>query len=172
MAAFQFYLQFGKQRKVGWVGNNSHAVFGQNSLIKKELWDGTLSSCNSEFFYRQSSRRSLRIFSRSGRKVSQNYVELILWATRTNSFVNNPFDVKENYEHALDFAFHLFRLFRSRWAWPFRVRLMLSSPNARLIIARVSVALFQRFAQTFMMFFVGSIAESQLVRYKNRNKRT
>jgi hypothetical protein len=29
MAAFQFYLQSGKQRKVGWVGNDSHIVFGQ-----------------------------------------------------------------------------------------------------------------------------------------------
>jgi hypothetical protein len=29
MAAFQFYLQSGKQRKVGWVGDVSHVVFGQ-----------------------------------------------------------------------------------------------------------------------------------------------
>jgi hypothetical protein len=29
MAAFQFYLHSGKQRKVGWVGDNSHVVFGQ-----------------------------------------------------------------------------------------------------------------------------------------------
>jgi hypothetical protein len=27
-------------------------------------------------------------------------------------FVNNPFDVKENYEYAFDFALHLSRLFR------------------------------------------------------------
>jgi hypothetical protein len=29
MAEFQFYLQSGKQRKVGWVGDDSHIVFGQ-----------------------------------------------------------------------------------------------------------------------------------------------
>jgi hypothetical protein len=29
MAAFQFYLQSGKQRKVWWVGNDSHVVFGK-----------------------------------------------------------------------------------------------------------------------------------------------
>jgi hypothetical protein len=29
MAAFQFYLQSGKQRKVGWVGEDSHVGFGQ-----------------------------------------------------------------------------------------------------------------------------------------------
>jgi hypothetical protein len=28
-------------------------------------------------------------------------------------FVNNPLDVKENYEHGLDFALYLSRLFRS-----------------------------------------------------------
>jgi hypothetical protein len=28
MVAFQFYLQLGKQRKVGWVGDDSHVVFG------------------------------------------------------------------------------------------------------------------------------------------------
>jgi hypothetical protein len=29
MVAFQFYLQSGKQRKVGWVGDDSHVVFGK-----------------------------------------------------------------------------------------------------------------------------------------------
>jgi hypothetical protein len=29
MATFQFYLQSGKQRKVGWVGDDSRVVFGQ-----------------------------------------------------------------------------------------------------------------------------------------------
>jgi hypothetical protein len=29
MGAFQFYLQSGKQRKVGWVGDDSHVVFSQ-----------------------------------------------------------------------------------------------------------------------------------------------
>jgi hypothetical protein len=29
MAAFQSYLQSGKQRKVGWVGDESHVVFGK-----------------------------------------------------------------------------------------------------------------------------------------------
>jgi hypothetical protein len=57
-------------------------------------------------------------------------------------FVNNPLDVKEND----DFALHLYRHFRSWWVWTFHVWLMLSSTNACLIIARVSVALFPRFA--------------------------
>jgi hypothetical protein len=29
MAAFQFYLQPGKQRKVGWRGDDSHVVFSK-----------------------------------------------------------------------------------------------------------------------------------------------
>jgi hypothetical protein len=29
MVAFQFYLQSGKQRKVGWVGDGSHIGFGR-----------------------------------------------------------------------------------------------------------------------------------------------
>jgi hypothetical protein len=36
-------------------------------------------------------------------------VELTVWPGEF--FVNNPLDVKENYEHALDFAFRLSRLF-------------------------------------------------------------
>jgi hypothetical protein len=29
MAAFQFYFKWEKQRKVGWVGDDVHIVFGQ-----------------------------------------------------------------------------------------------------------------------------------------------
>jgi hypothetical protein len=61
--------------------------------------------------------------------------------------LKNSLDVKENYDHPLDFALHLSRLFQSRWVWIFRVRLMLSSSNACLIIARVSVSLVPRFSQ-------------------------
>jgi hypothetical protein len=43
MAAFQLKLQLGKQRKVGWVGDDSHVVCGKNSLVKKEVFDGALS---------------------------------------------------------------------------------------------------------------------------------
>jgi hypothetical protein len=35
MAAFHFYLQSGKQRKVGWVGNDSLVVFGKRSMVGK-----------------------------------------------------------------------------------------------------------------------------------------
>jgi hypothetical protein len=40
-------------------------------------------------------------------------------ACQDKFFVNNPLDVKENDEHALDFAHHLSCLFWSRWIWTF-----------------------------------------------------
>jgi hypothetical protein len=82
-------------------------------------------------------------------------------------FVTNPLDVKENYEHALDFASHLYRLFRSRWVWTFRVRLMLSFPNACLIIVRVS--LFPRYPQNIMLLLCWihrKIASGQILKLK------
>jgi hypothetical protein len=39
MSAYQFYLQSRKQRKVGWVGDDSHVVFGKkkNPLMKNQV---------------------------------------------------------------------------------------------------------------------------------------
>jgi hypothetical protein len=65
--------------------------------------------------------------------------------------VNDSLDVKENYDHALDFAFQLSRIFWSRRVRIFRVRLILSSSNA-LLIARFSVAHLPRFAQNLKLF--------------------
>jgi hypothetical protein len=65
--------------------------------------------------------------------------------------VNNALDVKENDEHALDFALHLSCLFQSWRFSTFCVQLMLPSPTACLIIARVSMTLFLRFAQNLML---------------------
>jgi hypothetical protein len=60
--------------------------------------------------------------------------------------------IKENDEHALDFALHLSRRFRSRLVLTFRVQLLLSTSNSCLIIARISVAFFPRSAQNLMLF--------------------
>jgi hypothetical protein len=35
MAAFQFYLQLGKQRKVGLVADNSHVLLGKKFPAEK-----------------------------------------------------------------------------------------------------------------------------------------
>jgi hypothetical protein len=36
MAASRFYLQSGKQRKVGWMGDDSHVVFGKKKFQGKK----------------------------------------------------------------------------------------------------------------------------------------
>jgi hypothetical protein len=87
-------------------------------------------------------------------------------------FVINSLDVKENNEHALDYALHLPRLYRSRRVWTFRIRLMFSSPNACLITARASVAPFPRFTQNLMLFLCRirrKIASGQIHDYKYRD---
>jgi hypothetical protein len=67
-------------------------------------------------------------------------------------FVNNLLDVKENYENAVGFTLQLSRHFRSRWVTTFRIGIMPPSPNACLIIARVTVSLFPKFVQNLMLF--------------------
>jgi hypothetical protein len=37
MAAFQLYLQLGKQRKIGWVGEETRVALVKNLLVKKEV---------------------------------------------------------------------------------------------------------------------------------------
>jgi hypothetical protein len=120
MTAFKFYLESGKP------------------------------SCKSQLFCNQNSGRNLYTFSRSRLKASQQYSKTTAWPARANFLWTIPLISKKSDEHALDFAFHLSRLFRSRWFWTFRVQLMLSSPNACLIISRISVALSPRFAQRLM----------------------
>jgi hypothetical protein len=70
-------------------------VLVKNSLVKKKEV-----RCNSQFFCSHSSGRSLRTFSHSHCLACQDEL-----------FINNSLDVKENYEHALEFALHLSHLF-------------------------------------------------------------
>jgi hypothetical protein len=57
--------------------------------------------------------KSLHIFTYLSRNVTVLCVSGFL-ACHNKLFLNNPLDVKENDEHALDFALQLSRLFRSR----------------------------------------------------------
>jgi hypothetical protein len=86
-----------------------------------------------------------------GAKSSQCGIDCL--ACQDDFFANNPLDVKENYEHAPDFALHMSRLFRSRWVSTCHsstyVWLMIPAPKACLIIARVSAVLLPRFAHKF-----------------------
>jgi hypothetical protein len=68
-------------------------------------------------------------------------------------FMNNRIDKKESDEHALELALLLSRLLRSALSRAchsnIRVRPMLSSPNACLIIARVSIAISYKICTKF-----------------------
>jgi hypothetical protein len=78
-----------------------------------------------------------------------------------------------------NWLFHLSHLYQSHWVWichsNTHLPLMLSSPNACLIIARVSITLFLTFAQHLMRthcFFVGSVMKLHQTRYATPNERT
>jgi hypothetical protein len=86
--------------------------------------------------------------------------------------LNNAFDVKGNDKDALDRAIRLFRISQSRRVWTFRVLLMLSLPNACLIIDSVSVALFPRFVQNMMLFPCRIHCDIASGQYTTPNKRT
>jgi hypothetical protein len=66
VAAFQFYFQSVEQRKVGGCRTTVILFLVQNSLVKKEVWDGALSWYNIQFFCRQNfGAESSRIFMQS-----------------------------------------------------------------------------------------------------------
>jgi hypothetical protein len=52
---------------------------------------------------------------------------------------NNPLDVKEKDEHALDFILPMSRLFRAWRVWNFSIGRIVVSPNACLFTSTVSV---------------------------------
>jgi hypothetical protein len=73
-------------------------------------------------------------------------------ACQDEFFMGNPIDIKENDEHDLDFLFACLAFFGLCEFRHFRWELILFPPNACLIIVRVSIALFPRFAQNLMLF--------------------
>jgi hypothetical protein len=103
----------GQVRRVRWVEDDSH-VFGQKFPGKKGSVRRCVVMMQQPALLSPSSGRSLRTFWCSHCKT------LTVWPARINS-LNNPIDVKENDEHALYFALHLSRLFRSRWVCTFQL---------------------------------------------------
>jgi hypothetical protein len=126
-------------RKVGWVWDDSHVdLVKKKSLVEKELWDGALSWCDSQFFWRQSSERSVRTFSRSHPKTSQ---ECWLFGL-AGRILCEYLMAKKMMSMLLTLLFTCLALFGLG-------QFGLSSPNACLINVRDSVALFRRFAKKF-----------------------
>jgi hypothetical protein len=54
MAAFQFYLQMGKKRKIGWVGDNNHVVSG------KKKFSGEKRKCKTVCFHDATAEQAIQ----------------------------------------------------------------------------------------------------------------
>jgi hypothetical protein len=94
MSTFQFYLQLGKQRKVGWVGGNSHVVFsqkfpGERRSEKVHCHDATSSS----FVAKVRSEAFTHFHAVAIERHSSCGIDCL--ACQDELFVNNPLDVKE-----------------------------------------------------------------------------
>jgi hypothetical protein len=73
MAAFQFHLQSGKQRKVGWVGDDCHVDFGQ----KFPCEEGSVRRCDV-------------MSQKFGANSSHIFTQSLLNFCQDEFFVNNP----------------------------------------------------------------------------------
>jgi hypothetical protein len=127
-------------------GNDSRVIVGQKFPSEKESvrWCVVVMQqpvLLSPKFWAKSSH----IFTQLPSNVTVEY-GIDCSACHGEFFVKNPLDVKENYEHAIDFALRLSCRFRSGLTRACHsntsIRLMLSSPKVYLIIARISVRLF------------------------------
>jgi hypothetical protein len=81
MAAFEFYLQSRKQRKVGWVGTTVMLDLVKNSLVKEEVWEMA---------------KSLYIFMQSLYNITV-LCTIDCLACRDKFFLSNPLDVKKKW---------------------------------------------------------------------------
>jgi hypothetical protein len=111
---FQLYLQSEKQRKVGWVGTTVMLFLDKTFLGKK----GSVRRCvvvtqQPVLLSPKFGAKSSHIFTQSPSNVTVVY-EIDCLVCQDEFFVNNLFDVKENYANSLDFALHLSRHFRSQ----------------------------------------------------------
>jgi hypothetical protein len=82
--------------------------FGQKFSGEKGITRWCNIIMNSQFFCRQSSGQILAYFHAFDLKVTV-VCGIDSLASQDEFFVNNPLNVKENDEHSLDFALHLFQ---------------------------------------------------------------
>jgi hypothetical protein len=115
MAAFQFYLQSEKQRKVVWGPSQASRLGGERQL-KFTGENGSVKRCVVLM------QQKVLLFPKFGVKSSHIFMQSPLNVTvvcgidclafQDEFFVNDPLDVKKNDEHVFHFALHLSRLFR------------------------------------------------------------
>jgi hypothetical protein len=144
IGAFQFYLQLGKQRRtVGWW----------TTIMLVPWWNGSLKRCV--------------VVAEVRGKVFSHFHAVAM--KHHSSDPGRILDVKEKRWAC---CWLLFICFQYRWSSILHVRLMLSSPNACLIIVRISVAISQDLRKIWCAFAVGSTAKSHHATYTAANKRT
>jgi hypothetical protein len=132
-------------------GDDSLVVFNKRFPVEKGSVMRTASCCKSQFFclsfrgetFARFHTVTIKCHSSMGNRLFDLSGRILL---------NNPLHVNENDEYALNFALHLSRIFLRSALNQIclsntRVWLMLSSSNDCLIITRVSIVLFPRFAQ-------------------------
>jgi hypothetical protein len=144
MAAFQFCLQLGNREKKVWWGTTVMLFLVKYSLVKK----GSVRGC--VVLMQQQVLVSPKFGANFHAITVKYHSSMRNWLLGLLGWIHC--DVKENDEHALGFALYHSCLLWFWWVWTFCVQLMLSFPKTCLIIARVSVTLFPRFAQNLMLF--------------------
>jgi hypothetical protein len=157
------YLLSRKQWKVRW--------WGTTVMEKRKVWVGALSWCSGQVFV---AKVLVEVFAHFHAVAVKRRSGIRNWLFGLSGRIlceQSPW-CQINDEHAPDLAPHLSHLFRFLWVLTFRVRLMLSLPNACLITARFSVVLFRDLYTIWSCSFVGSIAKSHQARYTTPNKRT
>jgi hypothetical protein len=173
IAFIVFYIQSGKQRKVGWLGDDSHLVFGQ------KLHDGKGNERRCVIVMQQPFLLSPKFWVKSSNIFKQSlYIVRIVRGmycliSQDEFFVNNSFDARDNYEHALDFAiyFLLGRLL---------VCLMVKTVNSTLVISHnhrqegciVGGDLTKLLADVDTLLLLISCQKSHQARCTTPNKRT
>jgi hypothetical protein len=162
MAVFQYYLQSGNQ-KSGMGGERQSSRFW--SKIPYWKWKCEMVRCcdaTPSYFVAKVRGEVFANFHAVAVRRKSNMRNWLFLTCYDELFVSNLLHMKENDEHALDFSLHLSCLFRFWFrfrVWTFRVRLMPSSPNACLIIAKISVPCLPRFAQSLVLFLCRILRE-------------
>jgi hypothetical protein len=134
-----------------WVGGErqSYCFFSKIPWWKRKCETAICRDVTASYFVAEVLVEVFTHFHAVTGETLQQYTGLTVWSARTNSLWTLAFMAKKSDEHALHFALHLSRFFRSRWVWTFRVRFMFF-PNALVIIARVSVEHFRDFHRILM----------------------
>jgi hypothetical protein len=81
------FSRVNREIKVGWLGRTVMLILVRKSLVEKGSVSSALSWCNRQFICRPSSGRSLCTSSRSHRKTSQYYDELMASPARKDYFL-------------------------------------------------------------------------------------